>query len=279
MVLVMENESISDIIGNPSAPYQNKLSRSYETATNYYGAGHYSLDNYLALISGVFYQSSTGDCLPGPGCEFSGVTLANQLDAAKIPWSGYMGSMPRNCDTSNYDNGTVGHSYAVRHDPFVYFPGLVRNDCAKDKPSSFMLKELDSANPPDLVFYSPEICHDGGRDEACSTIAAGDQFLAHEIPEVQTSSWYKDGGIIVLTYDEGNESGQGRGEHLAGQGNHVLTVLVSQATKGRPDYRPYVNHFGLLGSIEKAYGLSCLHEACSQRNGRIPAVTALRSRR
>jgi acid phosphatase len=269
MVLMMENQSFSDIIANPSAPYQNQLARSYKTATNYYGVGHYSLDNYLAAITGNFYAWSTGDCSPGPGCQSSDATLANQLDAAGIPWDAYMGSMPTDCDTSNYDNGTVGHSYGVRHNPFVYFPDLVKTDCARDQPSANMLGALDAANPPDFVWYSPQICDDGGGDDACATIAAGDRFLSREIPAIERTPWYKHGGVVVLTYDEGDSMGQGQGEHLTGEGNHLLTVVISAATAGKPDYTAYVNHFGLLASIEKAFGLGCMNQACTASNGHL----------
>ncbi|MGB9111898.1 MAG: alkaline phosphatase family protein [Acidimicrobiales bacterium] len=263
MVLMMENQSYSDIVGNPAAPYETTLSKEYETATDYYGIGHYSLDNYLALLTGRFYPWSTGDCTPGSGCQSSNSTLVNQLNGAHIPWSAYMGSMPSDCDTNNYQSGHK--SYAVRHDPFVYFPHLVRADCGRIRPASEMVSALNRSSPPDFVWLSPGVCQDGGGDEACATIANGDSYLSKEIPAIQATRWYAGGGIIVLSYDEGN--GQGAGEYLHGAGNHVFTIIISAATKGMADDNTYVNHFGLLAGIEKAYGLSCLQEACSPSNG------------
>jgi hypothetical protein len=270
MVLVMENRSYGEVVGSPSAPYETRLARRFEVLTDYYGIGHYSLDNYLALVSGRFFPWATADCQPGPGCRASGPNLASQLDAASIPWAAYMGGMAGDCREANSPGALP--AYGVRHDPFVYFPAVVRADCAKIRPSSRLLADLDSSAPPDFVWYSPQICHDGGGDEPCATVAAGDRFLARELPAIEATRWYRAGGVVVLTYDEGDGAGQGLGEHLSGQGNHVPTLVISRATEGAGALRSYVNHFGLLGSIEAAYGLACLAEACDASNGRVALV-------
>ena len=265
MVFVMENLSYSDVIGKSSAPYMNSLAKNYETATNSYALGHYSLDNYLGAISGNFYNWSTGDCTPGSSCRTSDTTFANQLDSAHIPWDAYMEGMPSNCYTSNA-GGSGG--YGVRHDPFVYFTDLESNDCSKIQPSTGMLTALNSSSPPDFVWYTPDICHDAGGDSSCATLANGDQYLSSEIPSIQATSWYKNGGKIIVTFDEGDGSGQG--EFLTGNGSHVLTILISAATAGKPAYTPYVNLFGMLAGLEKAYNVACLAQACNANSGVMP---------
>lgn len=267
MVLMMENESYADIIGNAAAPYQNELADHYETATDSYGVGHDSLDNYLAVLSGQFFSWSTGDCTPGPRCQSYDSTLISQLDNAHVAWLAFMGSMPQTCDKHNADNGTAAQSYVVRHDPFVYFPRLVQYDCARVEAASAMLSSLDAPAPPNFVWLSPDACQDAGKDEPCATIANGDAYLAKEIPAIQATRWYGEGGVIVLTYDEGDGSGQGKGEYLQGSGNHVLTVVISAATERQAPDTSYVNHFGLLAGIERLYGLPCLQNACAPSNG------------
>lgn len=270
LVLVMENHSYGDIVGSPDAPYQTMLSKTYETATNSYAVGHHSLDNYLALVSGVFDPWSTDDCNPSPSCESNDPTLPGQLDRAGIGWDAYMGAMPTDCDQKSNDDGEPGQSYVVRHDPFVYFPDLLSKDCSRIQPGSRMLGALDAPSPPDFVWYSPQVCDDGGGDDPCSTVAAGDRFLSEEVPAIQTTPWYRDNGVIVLTYDEGDEAGQGTGEYLSGSGNHILTVVISAATRHRPPFTAYVNHFGVLAGLERAYGVRCLGQACSPENGLLP---------
>ncbi|MGH9069406.1 MAG: cell wall-binding repeat-containing protein [Acidimicrobiales bacterium] len=278
MVLMMENEGYSDIVGNPAAPYLNQLAKNYTKATDYTGVGHYSLDNYLAATSGHFYQPSTGDCSPGGPCSFGDPTLAGQMDKAGIPWAAYMGAMAGNCRTT--DQGGPG-GYGVRHDPFVYFPALVASDCGRIRPAggasttgppSALNAALSSPGAPDFVWFTPSICHDAGHDASCSTVAAGDRFLSTEIPAIQATPWYSHGGQIVLTFDESSGGSQGRDTSAS---NRVLTVLVSAATRGKGAYSRYVNHFGLLAGLERAYGLSCLASACdTASNGLLPVATA-----
>lgn len=265
MLIVLENQSYSDIVGNRDAPFMNKLERHYETATNSYGIGHYSLDNYLAILSGTFYPWSTDDCSAGPGCQTTSPTFPGQLDAAHVTWRAFMGAMPTNCSRDDTKGG-----YAVRHDPFVYFPRLIRAHCSWVEPASKMLAELNGSAPPDFVWFSPSICFDGGGDESCSTIARADAFLALELPRIEATRWYADNGTIILTFDEGDANGQGAGEFLHGAGNHVLTIVISDATRGAGRYTSYVNHFGLLAGLENRFGVSCLAQACSSSNGRLP---------
>jgi Phosphoesterase family len=202
MVLVMENESYDQIIGNSAAPYINSLANTYLRATCSYANAHNSLPNYLEMISGHAYEASgtRNDCTPSSCGPIAGTDIADQLDAARISWKAFMGAMPSDCD-SNDAGGSGG--YGVRHDPFVYFSqGRTSPECGNDVPSTDLLAALDSSTPPDFVFYSPSICEDGGNDAPCSTIANGDRFLKGCVPAIMATSWYRDGGTIILTWDE-----------------------------------------------------------------------------
>jgi len=264
MVIMMENQPYSSIIGNSSAPYMNSLAKSYQSATNSYGVGHYSLDNYLAMISGNFYTWSTGDCAPGSGCQTSATTLANQLDTAGVSWTGYFGGMTSNCSKSD-QGGSSG--YGVRHNPFVYFTNVVPADCAKVVPDTNMLTDLNSSSAPNFVWYSPVMCNNGGGDASCATIANGDTWLSKEIPAIQATSWYKNGGKIILTFDESSDS------DTSGQngdaGGHVYTVVISANASGKGSFTTYIDSYGILRSIQNSYGLSCLGSSCNATSGSI----------
>jgi phosphatidylinositol-3-phosphatase len=86
MVVVMENEGYRQVIGNTAAPYINFLARTYLRATNSYAHAHFSLPNYLDMISGYGYQSSGTheDCTPSSCGPIVGTTIGSQLEAAKI---------------------------------------------------------------------------------------------------------------------------------------------------------------------------------------------------
>jgi len=165
-VLIDENESASTTFGPSSpAPYLSKtLVSEGAYLPNYYGIGHDSLDNYIAMVSGQAPNPSTSaDCGTfadftsptsmdsagqenGEGCVYPDdvPTLMNQLDTAGLTWRAYedsMGADPtRESPTCGHpaegalDNtekeqapgpGVPFDAYATRHDPFVYFQYLI----------------------------------------------------------------------------------------------------------------------------------------------------------
>ena len=268
MVLVMENQSYDQIFGNSAAPYVNFLARRYLRATNSYARAHNSLPNYLEMISGQAYEASgtRDDCTPSSCGPITGTNVTDQMDAAGIRWKAFMGKMPSDCLVSDF-GGSGG--YAVRHDPFVYFPqGRSGAACLNDMPAANMLKVLSSTMPPEFVFYSPSICKDGGGDAPCSIVANADHFLAERVPAIMATPWYRHGGTIILTWDEGSDSDtSGR---YGDSGGHVLTIIISARTKGDPPDTGYVDSAGVLRTIERAYGLSYLGDASDPDSGILP---------
>ncbi len=159
-VIVLENEGYANTFGNPSAdPYlASTLPASGALLTDYYGIGHNSNDNYIALLSGQAPNpSNQADCpifadfpstatvapdgqISDSGCVFptSVSTLANQLDQAHLSWKGYMedmGNVPsRESAVCGHpavgapdltEQAVPGDGYATRHDPFVYFHSII----------------------------------------------------------------------------------------------------------------------------------------------------------
>jgi len=51
-VIMMENHSYGQILGNPSAPFMNQYAKRVNLATNYYAIAHPSLTNYLEVVGG-----------------------------------------------------------------------------------------------------------------------------------------------------------------------------------------------------------------------------------
>jgi phosphatidylinositol-3-phosphatase len=121
-VIILENKSFDNTFGDSTQdPYlRTTLVPMGALLTQYYGTGHFSLDNYLSLISGQAPTADTeDDCSPGlsgvtnfddivptgttadgqviahSGCVYpaSVKTLADQLSAAGLSWRGYMQDM------------------------------------------------------------------------------------------------------------------------------------------------------------------------------------------
>ena len=256
MVIMMENHDYSEIVGNSNAPYINQLGSQYTSLTQNYGWTHPSLPNYLELLSGSTQGVST-DCNPGGGCRGSGATLVSELDAVGASWGAYMEGLP----SVGYTRGDTG-GYAVRHDPFVYFPSITSSDASKIRPISSLLTDLRAATAPGFVWVTPNLTndmHDG-------TVAQGDSWLASEIPAIQQTAWYTHGGQIIVEWDEADASSATCcSGHAAG--GRIPGLVISAHTHGAGADTAAIDTAGVLASIEHSYGVAATGDAADSSNG------------
>ncbi len=205
-VIVLENEDASTTFSAGSAaPYlAQTLTAQGAFVPGYYGIGHFSLDNYIAMLSGQAPTMVTqADCpqfddvepgLPsadgqilGQGCVYpaSVQTVAGQLRAKDLEWKGYMEDMgavaSRDGGTScahpaigafdTTQQATPADQYATRHNPFVYFHSIIDDGAgcaARDVPLTGLAADLASARTtPNLSFITPDLCNDG-HDATCA---------------------------------------------------------------------------------------------------------------
>jgi len=263
MVVMMENEGALNIIGNPALPYVTSLAADYGSATRSYAFAHPSLPNYLAIVSGS-NQGVTQDQPPSAGSFPNVPTLGDQLAGAGFSEKAYAENLP--ADPTD-DAGL----YAVRHNPWEYFPHA--KITVAD--ASAMIGDLDGVNPPDFVWYTPNVTDDGHTGVPVNTagqqLADTEAFLARFIPSVQATSWYRGGGVIIIEWDEalGSDSSGLNG----GTGGRVPTIVVSPVRRASPrQITTPVDTFGILRSIEDRYGLPHLGNAADAANGNIDAL-------
>jgi hypothetical protein len=232
----------------------------------------------------------------GAGCVYpaEAKTLADQLDEKGLTWRGYMEDMGADparekatCahpDIGAQDptqNATAEDQYATRHNPFVYFHSII-DDQGRCDAHDVNLNELGpdlatAAQTPNFAFITPDLCSDG-HDTGCADGRPGglksvDDFLKTWVPRIQASQAYAEGGLIVITWDEGNSPrpqssaaccSQPTGPNtpspgIAGPGGgRTGTVMLSQyVAGGSVNDTPY-NHYSLLRSIEDLFGLGHL---------------------
>ena len=204
-VIVDENESAATTFGpNSPAPYLSKTLVSQGSfLPNYYGIGHSSLDNYIAMVSGQAPNPKTSaDCgtfadfaaptsmdasgqETGQGCVYPAdvPSLMSQLDDAGLTWRAYEDSMgadpsresatcgpPAVGSTDNTESQSATDQYATRHDPFVYFHYVI-DDAAECNADVVNLNQLSTdlssaATTPSYSFITPGLCDDG-HDSTC----------------------------------------------------------------------------------------------------------------
>jgi hypothetical protein len=211
-IVMLENEGYQATFGPRSpASFLKQLRRQGAELRNYYAIGHFSLDNYIALISGQAPNPATGqDCTQftefvatgvtpdgqaiGNGCVYPPdvATIADQLQAKGLSWKAYMQDMgndpgresagcahPPIGGPDGTEGAQIGDQYATRHDPFVYFHSIIDSPaCAQRVVNLRALgDDLRSiATTPNYVFITPNLCndgHDGGAAGPCVDGAPG----------------------------------------------------------------------------------------------------------
>ncbi|HEY2487245.1 MAG TPA: alkaline phosphatase family protein, partial [Candidatus Binataceae bacterium] len=237
-IVVLENQGFETTFGkNSPAPYLSReLAPKGVLLRRYYGIGHFSLDNYIAMVSGQGPNPYTqNDCLTyydfrtlvneldrngqalGAGCVYPEAvrTIANQLDDKRLTWKGYMEDMGVSCEhpaLGRFDShiyASKESQYATRHDPFVYFHSIIDHPTCVEHvvPLTQLDHDLQTvAQTPNLAFITPNLCHDG-HDRASDICEGGhlisaDRFLRPLVSKILASAAYQRDGMLIITFDE-----------------------------------------------------------------------------
>lgn len=271
IIVPMENTSWSTLDASTNTPYLHGLKQSAAYATGYHGVAHPSLPNYLAMISGSD-QGVGCDCKPtgttscdafncnllsgSCSCGQSARTLAEDLAAEGLTWRAYAENMGTPCNLSD------GTGYAVRHVPFLYFSALTSNAsfCADHVVDYAQLAPDLAAGPRDFLFLTPNLTDDmhdpGYPNSGPQNLANGDTWLSQQVPALLASSAYQDGALVVLVWDEDDNSGG-----ITGSDDPVPFYILSPYAKTGYASTAHADHYSLLATIEDGLGLPRLGNA------------------
>ena len=235
VVIVFENKDYRSVLGSAGAPTFNRMARRYATVTQYYGVAHPSLPNYLALVSGST-QGITSDCTD---CEVSAPNLADTLAQTGKTWKLYAEDLPAPGFAAPGFRG-----YAKKHDPFIYFRSVV------DSPSRVRLivpltqlaADERAQALADFVFVVPNLCHSM---HDCS-VSTGDRWLRGQLPPLLALPRT----AVFVVFDEGTTDAHG--------GGHVPALVLGTAVRPHSRFTVLTSHYGLLRTIEDAWGLARL---------------------
>jgi hypothetical protein len=244
-VIIEENHTTDEIIGNPAAPNLTRLSRQYGFASNYFGIRHPSEPNYVALVGGDTFGIADDDafyCKPGStafGCEKSGrpgyvdhtvagSSLVDQLAERGLSWKGYFESLPepgslayRWPSPENPILGKPDSLYAAKHNGFITFKSVQTSpDRARQIVGFDVLEhDLKVGALPNFAHIVPNQCNDmhglKGHDvpadctdkESAGLIARADHTAARIVTEIMASPMWKghENNAIVITFDENDD--------------------------------------------------------------------------
>lgn len=235
-LLVEENHSYPDVIGNAGMPYLNSLASNYGLATQYYADLHPSISDYFMLTTG---QPITLDD------NYTGVVtsdnLVRELNSAGKSWKAYAESLPQ----SGYTGGDV-FPYMKHHNPFVYFSDVLQqpSQLSKVVPFTQFAADLSSGQLPNFSYIVPDILNDAHT----GSLNQADSWLQQNIAPLINSPAFQQDGLLIITFDEGDLTDVSYG------GGHVATVLISGKSKKKFQSTNLYQHQSTLRLILQALG-------------------------
>lgn len=236
-LVVEENHSYSQVIGNPSMPYLNGLASKHGLATQYYADVHPSIGNYFMLTAGQI--ETIDDAFSG---TVSDDNIARELVKANKSWRSYAESLPHVA----YLGGDV-YPYVRRHNPFAYFSDVIGTSQANNVvPFSQFSSDLANGTLPDFSFIVPNLlndAHDG-------TLASADQWLSTRIDPLIKSSSFQSGGLLIIVFDESVIT------DLSHVGGHVAMVVIGPKVKSGYQSTTFFQHESTLRLMLSTLGVT-----------------------
>ena len=244
--MIEENHSYAQM--RERMPFLARLSDTYGYATHWAALRHPSEPNYLAIAGGSTFDI-TDDAPPRAQVDKVGRAdsiFSLALEAGKAAGT-YAQSMPRNCYASDYPPHHP--KYAVRHNPWVYFPAE-RAECQRhDQPLPAFAGDARANALPNLGFLIPDLEHDAHD----GTLPSADAFLRGTLEPALQSRDFKTGRlVIIVTADEDDKSSD----------NAVLTSLLTPALSHKVTDAP-LTHYSLTRYLCQVLGVPPLGKAAT----------------
>ena len=253
-LILMENHNWSDIKDSSSAPYINHtLLPQASYAEQYYNPPgiHPSEPNYLWLEAGSNFGISD-DANPDANHQNTTNHLVTLLNKAGISWKSYQEDISGTVCPLTEDG-----SYAPKHNPMVFFDDVTNTNDAHSsyciahvRPYHELATDLQQQTGARYNFITPNLCND--MHDSCAPlndpVKQGDTWLARHLPAILNSQAYKNGGIVFITWDEGE----------GGDGPIGMIVLSPDAKGGGYANTIHYTHSSTLRTLEEIFGVTPL---------------------
>jgi phosphatidylinositol-3-phosphatase len=244
VIVVEENRSQTNIIGNKSAPFINQLAANGAMMTQSFAEVHPSEPNYYALFAGSTLGVKENVCPVNGG---NTPNLGSELLTAGYTFVGFAESLP-----AVGSPACSAGKYARKHVPWASFTNIPGSHSLPFSAFPAPGNPQNYATLPTVALVIPNLdddMHDG-------SIAQGDAWLYQNLS--QYASWAKaNNSLLILTWDEDDNTPR----------NQIPTVFYGANV--RPGaYSEPISHYNVLSTLEEMYGLPKLGYAT-----RAPAIT------
>jgi phosphatidylinositol-3-phosphatase len=247
VIVVEENRSQANIIGNQSAPFINALAANGAMMAQSFAETHPSEPNYLALFAGSTFGVTKDVCPINGGAQ---PNLGSELLAAGYTFVGYAEGLP-----SVGSPVCSAGKYARKHVPWANFTNIPPTNSV---PFSAFPAPANYSTLPTVSFVIPNNdnnMHDG-------SIAAGDTWLNRQLSGY--ANWAQaNNSLLIVTWDEDDKSS------LEGGRNQIPTVFYGAHVQPGT-YNEQISHYNVLSTLEQMYGLPKTGNAANA-----PAITGI----
>jgi len=249
VLVVLENQRYTAIIGNQHAPFMNQLAAEYSVASNFYADLQPSIGNYFMLTVGL---DVTNDLDFATTVDDN--NLARVMGQAGMSWKAYLESIPR----VGYRGGGP-YPYVKVHNPFAYFNDIEVYKSEADNMVGLDQFTSDVANDalPAFSLLIPDQTHNmhdcpgGGR--LCTNddkVQGGDLWLQQQLAPLLASPGYKNHEtLLIVTWDDSWEHDTVHG------GGHIPVVLAGPLVKQNYVSTTFYQHESVLRLICEYLGL------------------------
>ena len=228
VIVIEENRSQANIIGNKAAPFINALAGGGAMMAQSFAETHPSEPNYLAFFAGNTFGVTKDSCPVNAGAA---PNLASELLAAGRTFGGYSEDLPAVGSTV-----CGAGKYARKHVPWVNFSNVPPN---LSVPFSAFPAAGNYASLPTVSFVIPNNdnnMHDG-------SIAQGDAWLNRQMTAY--ANWAAaNNSLLIVTWDEDD----------GGPHNQIPTVFYGAHVQPG-SYNETISHYNVLSTLEEMYGL------------------------
>ena len=253
VVVIEENHSFSEVVGDPNMPYfNNTLVSEGALMTDSHGATHPSEPNYLALFDGSFYGIQDDNCTNTVPAHSD--NLAEELMEHHKTFAIYSEDLPAQGSTTCTftpdallaSTGDASAGYRMKHNPYVFFQ--IEGTLAPEGNKTFaQFPQGDFDDLPTVSYVVPDQWHDehDGTDVLC------DQWLQQNMDGYY--QWAKKhNSLLVVTWDEDDFTNV----------NQIATVFDgAEVVPGQ--YSQTINHYNVLRTIEDFYHLTPSNNAAT----------------
>jgi acid phosphatase len=227
VIVVEENRSQANIIGNKSAPFINALAANGAMMAQSFAETHPSEPNYLALFAGSTLGVTEDVCPVNGGAV---PNLASEMLAAGYTFVGFAEGLPAVGSTV-----CSAGKYARKHVPWANFTNVPPADSLPF--SAFPMGNY--ANLPTVSFVIPnndDNMHDG-------SIGQGDAWLNRQLSGY--ANWaVANNSLLIVTWDEDDNASR----------NQIPTVIYGAHVQPGT-YNEQISHYNVLSTCEQMYGL------------------------